>query len=84
MLTNPSEDCAVVTVCVGLGKHLGPGNLSGRLGAVYVTHADQQMHRGGASHVLCLRFLRFFVPFFVSLVRKNQGTLHGIIHFTLL
>lgn len=66
MLTNPSEDCAVVTGCVGLGKHLGPGNLPGRLGAVYVTHADQRMHRGGASYVLCLRFLRFFCSFFLS------------------
>lgn len=46
MLTNPSEDCAVVTGCVGLGKHLGPGNLPVRLGVVYVRHADQQIHRG--------------------------------------
>lgn len=70
MLTNPSEDCAVVAGCVGLGKHLGPGNLPGRLGAVYVTHADQQMHRGGASYVLCLRILSFFfVPFLLHLYR---------------
>lgn len=53
MLTNPSEDCAVVTGCVGLGKHLGPGNLPGRLGALYVTHADQQMHRGSGCPCVC-------------------------------
>lgn len=45
MLTNPSEDCAVVTGCVGLGKHLGPGNLPVRPGVVYVRHADQQIQR---------------------------------------
>lgn len=74
MLTNPSEDCAVVAGCVGLGKHLGPGNLPGRLGAVCVTHADQQRQRGGASYVLCLWILRFFCSFFVSLVRNNLST----------
>lgn len=60
MLTNPAEDCAVVRGCGGLGRDLGSVNLPVMLIAVYVTHTDQQIHRGRALFVHFLIYLFFF------------------------
>lgn len=61
MLTNPSEDCAVVRGCWGLGRHLGSVNLPVMLAAVYVTHTDQQIHRGRALFAHFLIYHLFFL-----------------------